>query len=263
MNNNGNRPQFDTEIDLLELAMLLWKKIKILILCFLIGFGLIFSYFHFMVAPRYQSSSTIYILNKTTSLTSMADIQLGNTLTGDFQQIAYTREVLNQVSSALNLNLSASQLKGMINVTNPSGTHMLRINVTDTDPDRAAAISNQMAEILREQIAEIMNTDKPSFVEKAIPAQSPSGPATLKNALKGGLVAAAAAAGVIVLLYMLDDTIKTDEDVKKYLELGVLAAIPYDPTIQRDEAARKRKRWIKKKFKVKSAGDRQEKKAGA
>ena len=33
---------------------------------------------------------------------------------------------------------------------------------------------------------------------------------------------------MIVIRHLMDDTIKTEEDVKKYLELNVLAAVPLE-----------------------------------
>ena len=42
----------------------------------------------------------------------------------------------------------------------------------------------------------------------------------------GGLAFAFVAATVIVLRYLMNDTIQTEEDIKKYLGLHMLAAIP-------------------------------------
>ena len=261
MNNNGNPPNNDVEIDLLELALVLWKKVTILAVCFALGFGVAFAYFRYMVTPLYQSSATIYVFNKTTSITSMTDIQIGKSLTGDFQYIAYTREVLNQVISELNLNTTAAELKKKVNVTNPEDTHMLKVTVTDPNPETAAQISNKLANILRDQLADIMNTDKPSMVEVAVPSKQPSSPAVLEYSVLGGALGLMVSAGIITILYVMDDTIKTDDDVKKYLELNVLAAIPYDPTIQKEDTARKRKRWVKKKFRMKSTNSSKKKKS--
>ena len=41
----------------------------------------------------------------------------------------------------------------------------------------------------------------------------------------GGIVGAALAVGLIVLGYMMDDTIKTEEDVRKYLQINTLASV--------------------------------------
>ena len=84
----------------------------------------------------------------------------------------------------------------------------------------------------------MMNTDKPNTVEKAIVPKLPSSPNVPKNTMMGGLLGAVAVAAVIILLYLLDDTIKNEEDVRKYLQVNTLAAIP----LEKKRKAGKRKK---------------------
>ena len=221
----------EVEIDLLEVARVLWRKVWMLILAFVIGAGIVGAGTKFLVTPLYKASSTIYILSKSTSVTSLADIQIGNNLTGDFRYIATTRETLNEVIAELGLNTTYSALSKQLTVTNPSDSHMLRVQVTDPDPQMAAQISNTLAEVLREQIADIMNTDKPSMVERAIPPARPSSPSVMRNALLGGLVLAVLAAAIILIRYFADDTITTEEDVRRYLNVTVLASVPFERNV--------------------------------
>ena len=44
--------------------------------------------------------------------------------------------------------------------------------------------------------------------------------------IMGGLIGAVLAVGVFTLLFLLDDTIKSEEDVRRYLQLNTLASIP-------------------------------------
>ena len=95
-----------------------------------------------------------------------------------------------------------------------------------------------MTEAVKEQISEVMNTDKPNTVEKAIVPKLPSSPNVRKNTIMGGLLGAVAAAAVIILLHLMDDTIKNEEDVRKYLQLNTLASIPLEK--KRKESRRKK-----------------------
>ena len=215
-------------IDLLELAGVLLRKLWLLIICFIIGAGAAGAYTYFMITPQYQASSLIYVYSKTTSITSVADLQLSNQLAGDFTVVATTRPVLETVIDDLDLDISTTELAKKISVTNPSDTHMLKITITDASPELAASISNDLAKVLRNQIADIMNTDAPSMVESAVAPTNPVSPSLYKNAALGGLVLALLAAVLITLRYMLDDTIKTDEDVRKYLGVNTLSALPIE-----------------------------------
>lgn len=225
---NGNqRPMADDDtIDLLELAGVIWRKIWIVVLGFVVGAVLAFFVTKFLMTPQYKATSVIYIFSKTTSITSLADLQVGSQLTADFQIIATTRDVVEDVIETLNLDSSYEQLVSQISVTNPTSSHMLQVTVTDPNAERAAKICNALSDKLRDQIADIINTDKPSMVQRAVVPTHPSSPNLKKNVGIGALLGVVLAAAFIVLRYMLDDTIKTREDVEKYLGVDILAAFP-------------------------------------
>ena len=167
------------------------------------------------------------MFSKTTSITQLADINLGSTLTEDFKIIGGTRDVVESVINELHLDTTYEELSKRISIVNPSNSHLLRISVTDEDPIRSANISNVLSEHLRERIADIMSTDKPSVVQRAVVPVKKSSPNTTRNTEIGALAGALLVVAWVVIRYMLDDTIKTDEDVTKYLQLDTLAAFPY------------------------------------
>ena len=68
---------------------------------------------------------------------------------------------------------------------------------------------------------------------------NPSSPSVLKNIIIGGFLGAVLTVGIILLKYILDDTIKTPGDVEKYLDITVLAAIPLQDN---DKKRKKRKK---------------------
>lgn len=218
----------DTEmgqIDLLEVANVIWQKIWAVIMCFVIGAVLFGGYTKMMVTPQYTATSMIYILGQTTSISSITELQLSSALTADFTIMAKSRAVINGVIKEMDLNMTYDQLKNSVNITNPSDSHILQIEVTNPDPKLAKDISNTMANAVAENIASVMATDKPSIAEKAVTPGAPSSPNLMKNIAMGGIVGAALAVGLIVLGYMMDDTIKTEEDVRKYLQINTLASV--------------------------------------
>lgn len=213
------------EIDLLEVANVIWQKIWAVIMCFVIGAVLFGGYTKMMVTPQYTATSMIYILGRTTSISSITELQLSSALTADFTIMAKSRAVINGVIKEMDLNMTYDQLKNSVNITNPSDSHILQIEVTNPDPKLAKDISNTMANAVAENIASVMATDKPSIAEKAVTPGAPSSPNIMKNIAMGGIVGAALAVGLIVLGYMMDDTIKTEEDVRKYLQINTLASV--------------------------------------
>ncbi len=220
--------QDEGEIDLLELFHVLWSKVTVLIASLILGAmaaGLITKVF---ITPQYQATSMIYIYSKTTSITSLTDLQIGTQLTVDFQIIATTREVIEDVIETLQLDAEYEDVLESLTINNPSGSRVLQLTVENPDPQLAADISNALADRLRQQVAEVMSTDKPSLVQQAVVPTRPSSPSLLKNMAIGGMLTFVVVAGVILLLYLLDDTITSSDDVTKYLGLNTIAEIPLE-----------------------------------
>ena len=223
-------PEEET-INVLDLAVALLRRWLILLLCFVVGWVGAGLYTWFFVTPMYESTSMIYIYSKTTSITSLTDLQIGSQLTVDFQIIATTREVIESTIDELGLDTTYAELSDRISITNPDNSRILEITVQDEDPQLAADISNSLSDELRNRIAEVMNTDEPSTVEKAIPATTPVSPSLLKNMVIGGLLLFIIAAAVITVRFITDDTIKNETDVEKYLHLNVLAIVSKNPNM--------------------------------
>lgn len=226
---NLEKQQIDEqEIDLLEVFHVLWGKAWLLLASAVIGALVAGLVTVFLITPQYEATSIIYILSKTTSITSLADLQIGSQLAADFQIIATTREVVEVVMNQYGITDPYESFVKTIEVTNPSDSHMLQITVTNEDPALAAQLSNSIADQLKLQIAEVMSTDTPSTVQRAVVPKDPSSPSLLLNCAISGLALLVLAAGIVLVQHFMDDTIKDEDDVQRYLGITTLAAIPME-----------------------------------
>ena len=237
-NMNNHISYNEVTIDLLELAKVILKKIWILIICAAVGAASGYAYTKLFIPYKYQASSMIYIYTKTTSVTSLADLQVGSALSVDFQTIAKTREVVDAVRDELGLDCTYENLVGRIKVESPTNSRILKITVEDTDPVMAANISNSLSNQLRLRIADIMDTDAPSIVSRAVVPSAPIGPSAVKNGCIVALVLVVLAVGILTLIFITDDTIKTEEDVNKYLGLNVIAVVPIVPSLSKSRSGK-------------------------
>ncbi|MGN0485188.1 MAG: YveK family protein [Lachnospiraceae bacterium] len=221
--------QFDddeVEIDLLELLIEMKRKLWIILAVIVLFAGAAGAFSKLALTPQFTSTAMVYILSKETTLTSLADLQIGSQLTKDYKIIVTSRRVLNQVIEELNLDLTYKELLEKVSINNPPDTRILSISVTDPDPELAKQIADQIAKISSEYIGDIMEMVPPKLIEEGeVPVQK-SSPSNTKNALLGGAVGAVLACGIIFLQVIMNDTIRTEEDVAKYLGLTVLASIP-------------------------------------
>lgn len=216
----------EIEIDLLELFYALRHRWWAILLALVIGAGAAGVYTKKLIAPHYQSTSMVYVLSKETTLASLADLQIGSQLTKDYSVIIKSRPVLQEVIDKQNLDLTTDELGAMITIDNPKDTRILSITVEDIEPMRAKAIVDEVTKSASNYIGDIMEMVPPKVIEDGVVAVKPSSPSVKKNAAVGGLGLAVLVCGLICLKTVLDDTIKSEEDIEKYLGLSVLAVIP-------------------------------------
>ena len=224
------RENDEIEIDLIELFYALKKKIAVLVLAALIGAGLFGAYSFLIAQPVYESTAKIYILTQSTSLASFADIQISSSLAKDYEEMIFSRPVVLQVKQNLGLDYDYEEIKEMLTVENPADTRVLNISCRSNDMNEARDMANEFATVSKRQISDIMDTDEPTFFEKAVTNEDPVKPEKAKNIIIGFLFGLIIAAAVVIIRYMLNDSIKSEEDIERYLGLNTLAAIPNEKT---------------------------------
>lgn len=223
MNNYDND---EIEIDLLELFRALKKRFWLILFITVFCGGITGAFSKFVLTPQYTSTAMMYILSKETTLTSLADLQIGSQLTKDYAVIVTSRPVLEDVVESLNLELTYKELEEKITIDNPKDTRILSISAEDSDPQMAKAIADAVANTSSEYIGDIMEMIPPKLIEDGeVPIEKTS-PSNAKNAILGAAIGLVAVCGVIVLSVLLNDSIRTEEDVERYLGLTVLAMIP-------------------------------------
>lgn len=240
---DNQRQNDEIEIDLVELFYVLlghlWLIVSIGLFCALGGFMLS----KFVIQPTYESTTKIYILNKSenTSVT-YSDVQLGTQLTKDYAELINSRYVLDAVIQELSLTEEYDELLKKIDVSTPSDTRIVAITVSDHDPVQAMNIANSVRENASTHIQNVMDIDAVNVAETANMPTEKASPSCAKWALIGGLLGCFAICAIILLRHLMDDTIKSSEDVEKYLGLSTLALIP----MRADEAVSKKKKKQKR-----------------
>ena len=218
----------EIEIDLLELARELlnrWYIIAIaMIVCAVIGF----CYARFFTTPMYSSTATMYVLSKSTSITSYTDIQIGTSLTKDYEEVVSSRPVLENVIKNLDLDLTYSQLSSMVSVNNPTSTRILEIKVTDTDVNRAKLLADEIAIVSQSFISSKMDQDKPSILSYGYTDGKAVSHGWKWYTAVAAMIGFVAACALITLMYLLNDRIMTPEDLEKKVGMNVLASLPLE-----------------------------------
>ena len=142
------------------------------------------------------------------------------------------------------------ELKKKISVNVPTDTRIVTITVEDSSPELAQAIADSIRNSASAHISAVMNTEAVNVVEEADLPLQPSSPKVFKNTAIGGAVGSFFAIVIVILIYIMDDTIKNPDDIEHYLKVSVLGSIPYvDERDEEEEKKSKRKSKDRKKKK--------------
>lgn len=216
------------KLDLMEIFGVLLSRFWVIVFAgILLGVcALIFT--KLTTVPVYTSSTKIYILSKDQSSVDVtsSDLQLSAILANDYAQLIKDRTVAEGVISELGLGISSEALISKITVTMPDAGRIITISVTDTDPYMACKLATTVRDVAALHIKDVMDSEAVNIVEEANIPQGQTLTNYKRNGLAGVIVGMAIAIGIIMLQYMMNDTIKREEDVQRYLGLSVLGAIP-------------------------------------
>ena len=227
-NNNG-----EMEIDLQRLGKALLNKSWLIGLVAVVFAVTAFIGTHLFVTPLYKAATMFYVNN---SSIDVGDISLSGITTGDISAsknlvnsyivILRTRETLNEVIDYADVDLSYSQIRGMISAASVNGTEIFQVVVTSDDPEEAKAIADAIAYLLPKRIGSIIEGTSAKVVDSAVVPGSPSSPNYTNNAMKGFVIGLVLVAGLVILRELLDITIRKEEDILQSCSHPVLAAVP-------------------------------------
>lgn len=243
------------EIDLREIFGVLRKNLLIIILSAFLGGMLMFYVGTALINKTFESTTKIYVLNKQEAQTvTYNDLQTGTQLTKDYAELVTSRTVTTQVIANLDLQnsyedmkeITPDELADMITVEAKQDTRVIYITVKDKNPMRAQDIANVVRISASKQIYDVMDIEAVNVVDYANLPEEPVSPNVKLLVVIGCILCTIIAVSVSVIIYMLDDTIKTPDDVERFLGLSVLASIPFDETMTSKRKGIKRRNKRKK-----------------
>lgn len=237
----------EMEIDLLELLMVMKKHLAAILLAGIVGLVIMFACTIILMTPLYSASSMMYVMpdNSNSNSSTLSDMQVGQQLTSDYSSMIESRSFMEDVIKKLNLTIDYQQLLEKVEVTNPTSSRILQVTVNDPNPQTAADIANEMASVAESKLKEITGMQAIKIYEEAAVPDRPSSPSLKKNCALGLLAGIVLAMAVITVLYLMDDTIKTEDDIEKYLGMTTLAVLPYNGKKQQRQAKKQKKQRAK------------------
>lgn len=223
--NNESR---EIEIDLVQLIRALWQKaIYIVIVAVIFGIlGMVAS--ATLITPIYEASGKMIVNTRKDESTNISNDQLNSakSLVETYAIVIRSRDVVNQVISELDLDITYGQLVDCISVKAVNETQIMRIVVQHTDQSLALAVAEKILDIVPDIIIDKVAAGSVRQVEQVYCSAAPVSPNNIKNAMLAAVIGFALACGVVVVLFLADNTYKSDIEIQNDLGALVLGVIP-------------------------------------
>ncbi|MGI6776591.1 MAG: YveK family protein [Acetivibrionales bacterium] len=213
-----------------DFFIILHKKIWLILLLPIMAGG-ISAYISFkVIEPVYESSMTLYILNKEDGKASVfesGDYLASQQLIKDFSEIIRSKSVIRELIEECRLTgEDPVEIAERINIRFKNDTRLIEISIRYSSPEDAKGLTEAVSRIFIEKLGNLINIENIEIIDSAELPEHPVKPNITINltiAVIGGFVTAL---GLVFLLHHMDDTVKTVEDIEIQLGLIVLAIIP-------------------------------------
>ena len=223
----------EEEINLKDLFLLFWnKKLQIILIIVIMAFvGEIYT--TKFVKTTYTASTSLVLATSNDSSTATqgstitsTDVTLYSKLISTYSEIAKSHKVVRQVISDLGIDMDETELKNNIKVTQKENTEMINISVSNEDPELAAKIANELAKVFSEQVKEYYKMNNIHVVDEAEAENAVSNVNHKKDVIIFTGIGVLIAISYVLLVNLLDTTVKSAEDVEKMFNVPVLVTIP-------------------------------------
>ncbi|MDD3305521.1 MAG: Wzz/FepE/Etk N-terminal domain-containing protein [Acetobacterium sp.] len=218
------------EVNFKELFEIIIKKWWLILLLTIVGFGIAYIYTVKYVTPVYEANTVLYIGQEGGSLGSI-DVSLGqlnanSQLLVDYKQIASTRLVVNEVIKNLGLNISYDQFRNNVIIESVLDSRLFTVGFRHSDPQLAKQISDELAKQLTVAVLQIVGVENIRILDQALVPQVPISPNVPLNTIIGGLLGFFISLFVIILMFLMNDTVMNEDDIEKLIGIAVLGDIP-------------------------------------
>lgn len=219
------------EISLREYFLILRKRLWLVILLTIISVAVSGVVSYYVLEPEYQTFTTLMVgkpkdYQNIDNKLEYNDLLLNQKLVSTYGEIVKTRLVTDEVIDKLNLDISDKEFGEKVNVNLVKDTEIIKLEVTDKDPKLAAEIANETALVFMKNVKEIMKVENVQVIDAARIPEVPIKPRPKLNMAIAGVLGLMIGIFLVFLLEYLDNTIKTPEDVERYLDLPVIGTIP-------------------------------------
>lgn len=216
-------------LDIREIFEIVRKRFWIVIAMTLTGLVISGVLSYLILSPVYEAGTSIIIgkaPNQGNQQMNYSDVMLYQQVIKTYSEIAKSGKVAEATSKELGGKVSSEFIRGSITVTSQNGTQIMYLKAQGDNPEEITKMVNTHAKMFIRETTAIYPTGSISIMDEAKVPQSPIKPRPMMNMAIGFFLGLMLSVGIIFLIEYMDNTIKTENDVEKYLGVPVIGIIP-------------------------------------
>lgn len=223
-------------MELNDYLRLLRKKWYIVVIVTAICAALGSIYSLYFVEPVYESSIPVIIGSvqqqksgsaQNSNTQSYNDIMMYQKLVKTYCEFVKTRIVVEDAINNSGIKTTYEDAIDMISAVAQNDTEFLKISVKSPNKFEAALLANALAKSLKEISADVKNIDNVQLVDEASVPTSPINKSPLIYIMISFAMGIVLSVGLIILLDILDNTVKDSEGIEKQMNVSVIGSIPF------------------------------------
>lgn len=232
-NRNDQITEEETTINLLEILQTLWKWAWLIVAVSLLAGSISYLVTKYCVTPMYKTEFTAYVNNRNASansesyVSSSSDVSAARSLANSYAKILVSREILLKAAEEAGYEeYTYETLSGAVSASLQNNTEIISVSVKLESPQAAFDIASSLAEIAGDYIGSIVEGSSMKIIDSPILPETFCSPSYLKYTAAGGILGAVLICMIIIVVYFLDDTVKSEKELEERFGITIIGSIP-------------------------------------
>ena len=229
------RSEFSEDLDWMKLLRNLQRRWKLLVAVTVMGAIAGFVLSSFVIAPRFQSISDLYVTNKNEKAVNVGDenavniqdITASQKLVDTYIVMLQTNSVTDKVLKKLqDKKMTEKQLLRYITFSSVNNTEILRMTVETESPELSLKICKAYTDVATQSLEDIVGAGSVSVLSTPMLPVSPSYPSIPKFTVAAALIALLGTVGIITFATMMKTTVTDEKSLTETYAVPVLGSVP-------------------------------------
>lgn len=217
-------------LDLRDIFHIIKKGLWIIILITILFTAVSGVVSYFVLKPSYEASTKIIIGNTSKIVEEYgydySDVLMFQTLAKTYGEIAQSRTVAEIAARKLGQEVTPEEVSSKITVSTGTDTQIMEITAESISEEDARRTANALSEAFVEEAMRLLPAGNVKIMDRAMLPKYPVSPRPKFNMAIAFFLGLVVSFGIIFIKEYMDNTIKTEEDINRFLNIPVIGVIP-------------------------------------